>query len=304
MKTRILTLVLLLSGLSAYAQKGAEVLPFIRIDRDPATAAMATAGTASSSGIAWSSFKNSAVIPFYQKKMDVAFSYQLWGPSSAASTNNLNLGLGYKVGDRFGISVGGAFQMAKPYTVIEGSGNITEETFTPKDLLIGLGVGFKLTDFLSLGANLRFANQTNAEDAKLSSFGGDVFVLYRAMDALNISAGVASLGTKAGGYGIPASVKVAADYALGFGKSALQADLDVDYYFSGNFGAAAGLQYGWNDMLFARAGYRFATPACVLPSFATLGLGVRFAGVSIDLAYLTANKILGNTLTLGLGYSF
>ena len=52
MKTRILTLVLLLSGLSAYAQKGAEVLPFIRIDRDPATAAMATAGTASSSGIA------------------------------------------------------------------------------------------------------------------------------------------------------------------------------------------------------------------------------------------------------------
>lgn len=41
-----------------------------------------------------------------------------------------------------------------------------------------------------------------------------------------------------------------------------------------------------------------------LPQFVSLGLGFKFAGVSLDCTYLLASKTLSNTMILGLGYSF
>ena len=80
-------------------------------------------------------------------------------------------------------------------------------------------------------------------------------------------------------------------------------EVDAEYAFYGAFSAAFGAEYGFNDMIFARAGYRYGGNS-VLPSFASVGAGVKVAGIKMNVAYLLANDLIGNTLSISLGYSF
>ena len=93
-------------------------------------------------------------------------------------------------------------------------------------------------------------------------------------------------------------------YDLAFGTSALRFAADADVFFTGGVGAALGAQYGWNDMVFARAGFHLGTGKAPLPTYASVGLGVKFVGVHLDVSYLLASKVLGNTLCVGIGYAF
>ena len=132
---------------------------------------------------------------------------------------------------------------------------------------------------------------------------------YKPAPGFGLTAGVASLFANikddmGNSYKLPASARLAGDYTYLKDDNAFTADVDLDYFFSGNFCAAAGAQYGYKDMLFVRAGYHYGPEKAVLPSFASVGCGVKFSGVRIDFAYLTANKDLGNTITVGLGYTF
>jgi hypothetical protein len=58
-------------------------------------------------------------------------------------------------------------------------------------------------------------------------------------------------------------------------------------------------------MVSFRAGYRYGGDSPI-PSFASVGAGVKFSGVKLDLAYLIAggDSPMKNTLAIGLGYSF
>jgi hypothetical protein len=40
------------------------------------------------------------------------------------------------------------------------------------------------------------------------------------------------------------------------------------------------------------------------PTFASVGAGVKFMGIKLDLAYLIGSGAMKNTLALGLGYTF
>lgn len=61
---------------------------------------------------------------------------------------------------------------------------------------------------------------------------------------------------------------------------------------------------GVSGIAFLRAGYHYGTQDKGLPSFASAGLGLKFAGVELNAAYLFASEALGGTMTFGLGYSF
>ncbi len=61
---------------------------------------------------------------------------------------------------------------------------------------------------------------------------------------------------------------------------------------------------GVSGIAFLRVGYHYSTQDKGLPSFASAGLGLKFAGVELNAAYLFASEALGNTMTFGLGYSF
>lgn len=271
-------------------------MPFLRADRNPVTAAMG--GAKVTSGLF-----NPAAVPFTES--DVVLSYQNWAPSSVHTTQ-INLLGGIKLGEKLGLTVLAAYQLGEEYTAMDASGNLGA-SFTPSDLVAGLGAGYAFTPALSAGVNFRFAHMGVAQDAAYSAVSADVYLMYAA-GALKVSGGISSIGTpvKSGdkSFGLPTSVTAGAGYDLAFGTSAVKVAADLDYFFAGGVGAALGAQYAFRDLVFVRAGYHLGTGKAPLPSYVSAGLGVKFAGFHLDVSLLLASATLGNTLSLGLGYNF
>lgn len=296
MKKILLTsLVAALLPVALFAQSS-PALPFVRIDRNPITSAMGGAeGT--------SALYNPAAVPF--KGGDILASYQMWAPGGAKSSN-INILGGIKIGKRIGINILGAYQSGQAYTTYDNTGKAGSE-FVPSDLMAGAGFGFAITDFLSVGANVKYAKSTLTSTAGYGSVAGDLFVMFY-KNGFGVTGGVASLGmpVKSGeqSYSLPASGKVAVSYDKAFGTSAIAVAADADVFFTGGLGMALGFQYAWNDMVFVRAGFHVGTTGAPLPTYASLGLGVKFIGIHLDASWITANDILGNTLNIGLGYAF
>lgn len=292
---------------TSFAQ-GTDALPFTRIDRNPATSAIAGAGSASNATSAYSAFSNASMLPFYQGKLDASVSFQLWAPSSAKSTN-IAAGVSYKISKRVGLSLGYALQSGAAYDVQDYDG-LVSGTFSPKCHVVALGAGFGIGEHFSVGVNARFAMQKPSVDLSYNGFSGDVFVAYAINKDLRFTAGVSTLGTNITAYNKktfaqPTSIKVAGNWGIGFAEvNRIDIMADFDYYFSKNVSAAIGAQYYWNETVFIRAGYRYSSQYCVIPSHLGIGIGAKFYGVKIDLSYLTASKALGNTLCIGLGYAF
>lgn len=288
--------------------KDNEALPFIRIVRDPSAAAMGFSGAASSASVAYSSFRNASVIPFYAGSGDAAFSYQSWAPDGV-KTNNFNLGAGFKLlKGKLGLAIGGAYQTGEEYSVFDENGN-ANGTFTPNEMLVNFGAGMLITENLSAGINVRYAKQSVSDDYDMDAFSTDLFVSYRLTD-FNFSVGLSSLGSSVqdsedNDFNIPTSATIAGEFHKIFGEvHGLRVDADADYFFSGNFTFAIGAEYSWKDMIFVRTGAHIGGDDAVLPTFFTAGAGVRFGGFSLNAAWLTGNDTLKNTITAGIGFSF
>jgi len=304
-KTSIAALAVLVSAVAVSAQENSYALPFVAFDRDPVTSAMGNAGLASSEYTAWSAFRNSAVIPFSSKTLDIQAAFQNWAPKGAKTTN-VDFGAGWKISENFGLALGFAYDMGAEYELFGSTGS-SKGTFKPTDVVVNLGAGFKFTDKLGAGVNVRYASEKLAESSSYTAFGGDVFLMFKTGD-IGVTAGVSNLGSsvKSGKntWSIPAAGNVAVNYSKSFAeKHAVDLNVDGQYYLKGGLGVAFGGQYAFNDMVFIRAGYHYGSADAVLPSYATLGAGVKFAGVRLDLAYL-AGDVLGNTIAIGIGYSF
>ena len=305
-----LALALFLSapGLNISA-KDTEAMPFIRIVRDPASGAMGFAGVASSSSIAYSSFSNPAMIPFFDKTGDIAFSYQNWAPDGVKSSN-FNLGTGFKLFDgRLGFAFGGAFQNGEKYDAFSDAG-VKTGSYTPNDMQINLGASSLITKNFSLGINLRYARQSLGDDnASYETVATDMFLAYR-LNEFNFTAGLSSLGSSVKSasdedFTIPTSATLGAEWHRTLTKEhGIKAVADFDYFFSDNVTAGLGAQYSWKDMVFIRAGYHFGSDKAVLPSFLTLGGGIKYKRIRLDAAWLTGNDAIKNTLSFGLGIMF
>lgn len=295
-------------ALTVVSVQAQEALPFTRIDRNPVTSAFAGAGSASAGTAAYTAFSNASVLPFFDGTLDAAVSYQNWAPSLSKAMH-VNAGVAYKVTPNLGVSVGYAMQRGAAMEMVNGEG-VQDGSFRPSDQLVALGLAYRLGEKWALGVNGRYAMQTLAESAKYSGFSGDAFIAFEPMANLRLTAGVSTLGSKVASqsgdtFGQPASAKAAADWGLRFGDAfGLDLMADGDYYFSGNYGLSVGTELSWNRMVFLRGGYRYASEGCVIPGHVGVGAGVRFAGFRVDVSWLTASPVLGNTLSAGLGFTF
>ncbi len=115
--------------------------------------------------------------------------------------------------------------------------------------------------------------------------------------------------------------------AAGMGLHSIRLNADLDCFpVSGSLTAALGAEYGFQSRYFIRAGYHLAVGhtvaggwtahggSAVLPSFAALGAGLCLdrsalpflsrTSLRLDLAWLTAHPVLGNTLQAGLGITW
>lgn len=64
------------------------------------------------------------------------------------------------------------------------------------------------------------------------------------------------------------------------------------------------MEADYKETVFFRAGYHYGDGEKALPSFASVGAGLSFFGISMDFSYLLASRNLSGTMLFGLGYRF
>lgn len=288
------------------ALASAQSLPFVAAETDAASLGKAGANLVETGSIANASFSNAAAIPFSDAKMDVAAGYTMWQPTSV-NTTMLNVGAAFNMKNKFGLAVGFLYGMNPAYDIYNQSGAANGQ-FKPSDMHVNVGLAWRFLPFLSLGANVGYASSSLAEGKSYGALAADVFAMAK-FAGLKVSAGVANIGTSVqsstgAAFGLPTSLAVGAGYDLSFAdKHSVGIALDADYYFDGWFAAAAGAGYTFNDFLTVRAGYRYGGDS-PLPSYASVGAGVKLLGIKLDAAYLISSGPMKNTLALSLGYAF
>lgn len=275
-----------------------EAFDFLGFPRGAVASGMAGAGSAmTSSPAVLSTFGNPAVLPVAVGKVDAGVIY------SHTLSNNVGGGIAVRLGKGFAISaaVVDQFHPVKDFGGSYGS-------FAPNDLIVAGGAGISFAGHFSLGLSVKYVQQRLMADYSLSGVAFTAMAQYR-LAGFNVAAGVANFGSGVKSESgqaspLPSSARLAASYELALGPGTLGAALDADYYFAGKFGVSAGLQYGLWDMIYARAGYRFASQGAVYPSHLALGLGFRWKWLCLDVYYLTANAQLGGSLGAGLSIRF
>ena len=277
---------------------------FATISPSAAYTGTAMAGTASVSSMAWSGFSNAAVMPFYKGKFDVQLAYQNWAPKSTKSMN-LAGGVAYRAG-KFGVSLGFARFGGAKYKVVDDLGVVRGE-FAPSDMNINLGLAYGIGEHFSVGLNAKYLTSALTDKDSYSAFAGNVFFMGRYSD-ITFAVGASNIGTpvknRTESFALPMSATAAVSYGKVFAeKHGIEASADFNYFFSGGLTAALGARYAYNDLVFVSAGYHLGTQKAPLPSFASVGLGVKYFGVRLEASYMLGGT-LGNTITAGLGYSF
>lgn len=291
---------ILFASMSMSAQN-TPALPFSAADYNPVTLAKGGAGLVETSSIAFAAYTNAAAIPFSESTGDVAVGYDMWQPSSV-NVNYMNVAAGFNIKDKVGVAAGFSYGMynKKDFAGME---------VVPSNIQANVGISWRFVKFLSIGANVGYARETLMKDYSLGAVTTDVFLMSEFYD-FKIAAGVSNLGSKVKSkystYSLPTAVSLGLGYDKVFAeKHGIDVLVDADYFLAGAFTVSAGAGYTFNDMVSVRAGYNYGGEA-VIPSYASVGAGVKFFGVKLDLAYLIAgsDSPMNNTLAVSLGYSF
>ena len=296
MKRFSILLILAVCSLTAAAQNA----PALLIGADPAV--YATGGTSLvQAADAFAADNNAAGMSLSAGTFDVAATYGMWAPKTVS---NLLAGLGayYKINDKFAIGLSGRMLRDKPYEAASVGGQ-TSGTFTPSDIVAGLGLSYAVMDGLSVGVSGHFLASAIASDMKGSAFAADVTAMY-ARDAFRAALGVSNLGTPLsyGGqsYPLPMMARLGGAYSV----AGFTAGVEADYLFSGALMAGLGLEYCITGIVSLRGGFHYGDAAKAMPTYVSLGLGVKYAGFHLDAAFMTASRTLGNTLAVSMGYAF
>lgn len=283
----------------------AQTLPSLQISSDAATLGVASSTIASAAG-AFSVDRNISAIVLGENKLFAGASYGKWQPDFADDTY-LAAGAAMKLNDKLGFGLSFKLLNQQPYNVTAPSSSISGE-YTPSEMTAALGVAYALTDFLSVGVSARYTSSNLAKDSKAGVIGADLAASFKtgglsAAVAVNNLGGKVNYGKKE--YDQPTMVRAGAAYSLGSkDASMVTASLEAAYLLSGGIMGGIGAEYAWNNMVFLRCGYHYGNDVKLIPSFASVGLGIKFFGIGLDAAYLLASDTLGNSLLATLSFSF
>lgn len=242
-----------------------------------------------------------SVVPESSNEFDADAIFGIWAPATASNTI-AGMDVRCRLSDKFGLLFDGTYFKDKPYVITNSEGQ-SNGTFSPTEMLFGLGGRLGLSEKLSLELKAKIFNSTIGNDLKGNAFGADLTLGYRS-GGFNAAAGVANLGSAIKfadkSYGMPMMARAGASYTV----SGITAAVEADYLFSGAFMAGLGAEYSIKDIAFIRAGFHYGDKTSALPTFASLGAGIVFSGIKLNIAYITANGNIGNSIMLSLGYCF
>ena len=273
-----------------------EAHPFLRWSRDPVVAGIAGSGLSSTSiAPAFAVFFNPAAITMMDGIGAVKASYGYYAPS-VVGTSNIGIGAAFRPVKRFGFALGYVHQFG--YQKIDD--------YSPYDFALGGALSVGIGDHFSLGTNLKYSKASFLKDLSVKAFTVDIIAQIR-FGGFGAALGVRSVGKildDTDASDLPSSLAAGVSYRYETGMHAIEATLDGDWFFTNNWGVAAGFSYGINDMGFFRVGYRYASKYAAVPSHLAFGLGGKYMGLSLDVSFLTLNKQIGNTFQIALGYRF
>ena len=284
----------------------AQVFPSLLLNQDPVSLSKGSSGVADKAG-AFALQNNVAAMSLADARLSAKAGFGLWQPSFA-SEKTIGVAGMYRVSDKVGIGAEFKYLMLPSYDGVTGNGSdIRDSRFSPNEFNVAAGVSYAFIDCLSAGLTLRCAGSKLAPETSATVFGADVGMFFRKK---GVTAGISvnNLGTKAKygetAYAQPMLFKAGAGYDLALGSSSLAFTAEFDMLFTGSVMAGAGLGYSFKDMVSVRAGYHYGDAVDAVPSYASAGLGLKFFGVSLDVSWLFASKVLANTMAISLGYSF
>ena len=285
----------------------AQVLPFVSADYSATSMAKAGANATETSSTAFAALENIAVVPYSDKEADFAVGYASWQPGNVGA-NVILAGGSYNIANKLGVSLGMTYGMYPEYEIFNGQGS-QKGTFNPSDVQVKAGAAMRFLPFLSAGVSLGYASSSLSEEVSYGAFDADIFLMSQFSD-YKVALGISDLGSAVtSASGAKFSLPTALTLGLGYDKALSDAHkvnvaLDAECYFAGAVSAALGAEYTFNNIFSFSAGYRYGGES-VIPSYASLGLGGRFMGISLDLAYvLPMTTSMSNTLSLAVGYSF
>ncbi len=293
----ILTLAALVAGPGLHAQ---EAFTFLRLDRSPVTSAMAGAGfSLTGDNNAYAAFGNPAASAFINNKVSAAVNYRRWAPK-VLDEHHITAAFAVKPIEKLAVQAG--------YT--KGIQPVLDESdpFHANDNNFAIGLSYAITDNISAGINGHYAFQELIQGYKLQGFALDVVGQYHG-ENFNVAGGVVSIGPKvvseeSGAYPLPTSAKVAGDYSFNGEIANVTLAADGDYYFSGNWGLSGGVSVLIKDMVFLRAGGRYASSGAALPTHVATGAGFKYKFLTLDVSYISGNKFIGDSLMGGVSLNF
>ncbi len=290
MRKTFITIISLLMAGSAFAQN----VPSLIIDVDPETMAVGrTVQTVSERALA-------------EDSMYILADGALWAPEGADNLA-LRFDASYRIREKFVVQLKyQTFRDRIPSFGMTETGAPTKE-FTPSESYIGLGLAYRMKN-LSFGVDARYFTSSVLSSSGGGATGTSVMANVSAaysLDKLNLGLAVCNIGTpykyEAVSYKLPMFAKFNASYEV---VKSLGLHAEAGYLIDGGLTAGVGVEYSLMDIVSIRGGYHYGDKA--IPSYASVGLGLRFAGIRLDAAYLLAgaDSPMKNTLAVGLGYSF
>lgn len=297
MNKALVVFALLLCPLALHSQEAASVaMPFSVVPRNVRTLSMGGITSADAAACRMSG----------DKLLDFNFSWYKFAPKGTGS-DDLNLDAFVKVSKKIAISAQLGLDVAPEYLIYNEQGSM-RGSFVPTDLSLKIGAAYRIAPKFSAGLDLRYMHSSLAKDVSYSALAADAMIAAD-FGAAKLAGGFTSLGTpvkSVGGYSfsLPAALTIAGKYALGFdGGHAIDACAQADVFFKGGFRAGAGVEYGYKDQLFARAGFSLGVNS-PFPSYFSIGAGAKYYGICFNAAYLLGSAAIGNTVAVGAGLEF
>lgn len=291
-------------GASVFAQE--QTMVFTRVPVDPALLGTAGASSASSESVTWSAFGNSAAMGFNTNRFGIAADYAQWAPGALGS-ERMAIASCVALGSKLHLSLAALYSKGASYEMFDDKG-VSAGEFQMSDMMGAIGLSLLLSPQFSVGVNARYASQQLYEEGGLSSVLADLYLMYK-VSMFQFSAGARSLGPSQEDasslkFGAPSSANLAAWAEIPASAHSFGIGLNSDVFFNGGVSVSAGAEYSFNKMVFVRGGYQYATDKAPIPSYASAGLGLKIAGITLDASYVLASKTVGGSFNVALGCRF
>lgn len=304
MKTRYILAFLLPLVISVAAPAKDTAMPFLSISPDPVSMAM---GGTSARG-AFSHFGSLAEPGVRNGSLAAGISYGYFQPT-VSSSDVVSLGVAYGIDDKFGVTFGVLGNIGEKYPVTGEYGESLGD-FRPSDFRIGAGFSWRIADKFSAGISLNYAQASHSPEIdgvrNVSRTGfADIQLRYQPLQWLGISLTGKNLGIPVDSYALPCFAQLGVDGDWRFGDHTLGAAVEAGMYISPSAASVnVGVQYGYADHYFVRAGGHYCGKEAGIPSFFSAGAGLLFAGFSLDFSWNYASGPMKNTLNVGIGFRF